>query len=287
MMSECCILFLFLACFPKETKLTQLFCLTVRLLVCQPLFSNFEPVGWFQAGISPAGERTKSQCMALVGQQASPPPFGITAQPVGSSQAPERPSPGANSSERGKVPASRKALVKWEGRRPALCGGQKSVGSWVSLLLLFVEHVYLWRRRKRARRVSSTEVFLFLARVYAHRRLTVHVYSFFSLGFGSLGATEIQTGDVNNIAEGMLDLVVWYPRDGAYSLQFSESSWALKYPAPQSLNLLSIATISSCLFLQEGGLQISSIQLISVCPLCVFVPWKMRLCSCWLTDFKL
>lgn len=51
MMSEYCILFLFLACFPKKTKLTQLFCLAVHLLVCQLLFNNFEPVGSFQPGI--------------------------------------------------------------------------------------------------------------------------------------------------------------------------------------------------------------------------------------------
>lgn len=108
MMSEYCILFLFLACFPKETKLTQLFCLAVCLLVCQPLFNNFEPVGWFQTGmeimkvhqpwsscVSTAWERTKSQRTALVGQQASIPTaiwdgsgHGIAVQPVGSGQPP-------------------------------------------------------------------------------------------------------------------------------------------------------------------------------------------------------
>lgn len=102
-----------------------------------------------------------------------------------------------------------------------------------------------------------------------------------SLGFGSLGATEIQTGDVNNIAAGMLDFILWYPRDGAYSSQFSESSWAFKFPAPQRLNLLlSIATIFSCLFLQGTSLQVSGIQILSICPLSLFVLWKMRLCSC-------
>ena len=86
----------------------------------------------------------------------------------------------------------------------------------------------------------------------------------------------------------MLDLVLWYPRDGAYILQFSESSWAFKFPAPQSLNLLlSVATIFSSLFLQEAGLQISTIQILNICPLSLFVLWKMRLRSCWLADFIL
>lgn len=55
----------------------------------------------------------------------------------------------------------------------------------------------------------------------------------------------------------------------------------------QVLNLLSIATIFSCLSLQEAVLQISSVQLLGICPLSLFVVWKMRLCSCWLADFIL
>lgn len=134
-------------------------------------------------------------------------------------------------------------------------------------------------------------VFLFLERVCACNRLTVCVCIHFaaewlSLGSGSLGASEIQTWDVNNIAGGMLDSVLWYPREVAYCLQFSESSWAFKFPSPLILNLLlSIETIFSCLFLQQASIQISSVHILSICPLSSFVLWKMRLCSCWLTDF--
>lgn len=130
-----------------------------------------------------------------------------------------------------------------------------------------------------------------MERVSVCNRLTVCFCIHFSagwlsLGSGSLGATEIRTGDVNNTAAGVLGSVLRYPRGVAYCSQFSESFRAFKFPAPLSLNLLlSIETIFSCLFFQQASLQISSIQIFSICPLSPFVLWKMRLCSCWLTDF--
>lgn len=165
MMSEYCILFLFLACFPKKTKLTQLFCLAVHLLVCQLLFNNFEPVGWFQPGIerdhkgmltlkfmhfySLAVDKVLTPCFcgipaAILGSSN----HGLTVGAVGSGQPPHIPSLGTRSFKRGILLQNGKTPTNWEGRRPTQYGVQSCVGSWASLLLLFVKCMYLWQRKK-------------------------------------------------------------------------------------------------------------------------------------------
>lgn len=215
---------------------------------------------------------------------------GLTVRAVGCGQPPHFPPLGTGSFKRGVLLQKGKAPTKWEARRPAQYGVQRCVGNWASLLLLFV---FMANQKSLLKGLVFflIGVFLFLERVCACNRLTACVCIHFaaewlSLGSGSLGASEIQTWDVNNIAGGMLDSVLWYPREVAYCLQFSESSWAFKFPSPLTLNLLlSIETIFSCLFLQQASIQISSVHILSICPLSSFVLWKMRLCSCWLTDF--
>lgn len=123
--------------------------------------------------------------------------------------------------------------MNWEGWRPAL---YTAVCRQALLLLLFMEQVHLWQRKMHAKRVSFSGVFLFMCmHIMDPWCMCIHSsVGWLSLGFGSVGASEIQT-DVNNIAAGIWDFILWYPRDRAYSLQFSESSWAFKFSAPPSL----------------------------------------------------
>lgn len=148
MMSEYCILFLFLACFPKETKLTQLFCLAVHLLVCQPLFNNFEPVGWFQAGRQRDHKGMLALKFVLVvqfgrGQSPNTLPSGEKGHPRSHSgqQQPPCPSPGCwlspvtahlSPGDRSFKRRNKSSPDKGEGRRPFVW----SVGHQASLLLL-------------------------------------------------------------------------------------------------------------------------------------------------------
>lgn len=85
--------------------------------------------------------------------------------------------------------------MNWEGWRPARYTAK--VCRQALLLLLFMEQVHLWQRKMHAK---SFLLCSFSLHVYAHHGPMVHFSDgWLSLGFGSLGASEIQT-DVNNIA---------------------------------------------------------------------------------------
>lgn len=105
--------------------------------------------------------------------------------------------------EEGQCSGEEKNVDELERMGACSVAGQKSVGKQVLLLLLFMEQVHLLQRKMHAKRVSFSGVFLFMCMHIMDSCVCIHFsVGWLSLGFGSLGATEIQT-DVNNIEAGM------------------------------------------------------------------------------------
>lgn len=194
MMSEYCILFLFLACFPKETKLTQLFCLAVCLLVCQPLFNNSEPVSWFleqrsqryASAEDPALLQPRKGWGPNTGsreQQVTPRPFGVAV-----ATAPWFICQGLASHHTalsgGKKSLSR-AMLWWRekcwriGKDGGLLYSTAKIWRQANIVNAVVHGTDAFMTKKDAYKKSFL-LWSLPFHVYAHHRLMVHVYSFFT-----------------------------------------------------------------------------------------------------------
>lgn len=91
-------------------------------------------------------------------------------------------------------------------------GGTKVCRQLSCIIVVRGTSVFMTKKKARKKEFPSQESFRSwkgCMHIIGSQCVCIHFsVGWLSLGFGSLGATEIQTGGVNNIAAGMLDFVL-------------------------------------------------------------------------------
>lgn len=196
---------------------------------------------------------------------------------------------GKKSLKRGKVVVRRKMLMNWEGWRPAL-QHSKSLQASKSCCCC-----YSWNKciydKERCMQKEFPSLESFSSCVCTSRTHGTCVFIFQLVGL------VLDLGHQVPLKYKQMLIILQQECEISFSCTQEMEPTACNFQSPhghssflllQVLNLLSIATISSCLSCRRLFFRYPVCsQLLGICPLCLFVLWKMRLCSCWLADFIL